>query len=146
MEKEMKTKDKISGHIIRSGALAWFFLTGIFIALFAMAGPWEAGAQVDNPSASPFAPSGAVQQAWVARYNGPGNGNDFATAMAVDSSGNVYVTGASSGSGTYLDYATIKYNSAGQRQWVARYNGPGNSDDIPFAMAVDSVGECVRDG
>jgi uncharacterized delta-60 repeat protein len=83
-----------------------------------------------------YSPSG--QEAWVARYNGPGNGYDEARAIAVDDSGNVYVTGGSSGSGTDFDYATIKYGPSGEQQWVARYNGPGNGSDFAYAIAIDS--------
>jgi len=68
-------------------------------------------------------------QLWVARYNGPANSRDDVSALAVDASGNVYVTGRSWGSTTEADYATIKYNSEGVEQWVTRYNDPGNSGD-----------------
>jgi hypothetical protein len=56
---------------------------------------------------------------WVATYNGPinGDGSDTAYAIALDDSGNVYVTGGSSG---FEDYATIKYDAAGNELWVAR--------------------------
>jgi len=77
-------------------------------------------------------------QLWVVGYNGPGYGEDKAYAIAVDGSGNVYVTGYSEGSGTERDYATIKYNSSGVQQWVRRYNGPGNGRDEATAIAVDS--------
>ena len=61
------------------------------------------------------------------RYNGTGNTNDQAYAVAVDSSNNVIVTGNSCGSGGNLDYATIKYSSAGVPLWTNRYNGPGTA-------------------
>jgi len=125
------------------------FLTGVFIALFATADPWDAARQAGAQVAMnhvPLASSANVHEAWVRRYNGPGNGQDYATAMTIDASGNVYVTGASSGSGTDLDYAMVKYNSAGQRQWVARYNGSTNSVDVPFAIAVDGSGNIYVTG
>jgi hypothetical protein len=47
--------------------------------------------------------------AWVRRYDGSANNADYASAIALDSSNHVYVTGYSYGSGTNYDYATIKY-------------------------------------
>ncbi len=77
---------------------------------------------------------------WVARYDGPGRHHDQAVAIAVDADGNVYVAGHSYGAGATSDYATIKYTSDGVEQWVARYNGPGNGNDVVYAMTVDASG------
>jgi uncharacterized delta-60 repeat protein len=76
-------------------------------------------------------------EVWVARYTGPANVGDEAAAIALDAEGNVYVTGRSVGVGTSLDYATVKYDTKGNEVWVARYNGPGNSSDVAWAIAVD---------
>jgi uncharacterized delta-60 repeat protein len=89
--------------------------------------------------------SAGVEQ-WVQRYNGPGNDMDVATSLAVDGQGNVYVTGSSPGSGTGLDYATIKYNSDGVEQWVQRYNGTANGDDWASSIAVDGQGNVYVTG
>jgi len=84
-----------------------------------------------------------VTQEWVQTYNGPGNGIDIAFSVVIDDLGNVYVAGNSPGDTSANDITTIKYNSAGQQQWVRRYNGPGNSDDGTNgtnAIAVDDSG------
>ena len=80
----------------------------------------------------------------VARYNGPGNYFDEARAIAIDSAGNVYVTGESVRA--YYDYATVKYDSFGQEHWVARYNGPQNSSDEADAIAIDGAGNVYVTG
>ncbi len=80
---------------------------------------------------------------WTNRYHGPAT-DDEATAVTVDGSGNVYVTGASSG--TSSDYVTIKYSSAGVPLWTNRYNGPGNYMDRPVAIALDASGNVFVTG
>jgi Beta-propeller repeat len=70
--------------------------------------------------------------------------DDFAYAIAIDPSGNVYVTGE--GGPDTVDYATIKYNAAGVEQWVATYNGPGNAVDRGFAIDLDAAGNVYVTG
>jgi hypothetical protein len=71
---------------------------------------WGSGTNWDYATVK-YDPNGIEQ--WVERYNGPGNGDDDATAIVLDNGGNIYVTGWSDGSGTYHDYATIKYSPTG---------------------------------
>jgi hypothetical protein len=86
----------------------------------------------------------------VAGYNGTGDSTDAACALAVDNSGNVYVTGKSYGNGTGSDYATIKYDSNGNQLWVARYNNPidddENEEDAAYALAIDDLGNVYVTG
>ena len=91
--------------------------------------------------------SGAGVALWTNRYSGPFNGGyDEARAVAVDASGNVFVTGTSSGSGGNEDYATVAYSGAGVPLWTNRYNGPANSDDGATAVAVDASGNVFVTG
>ena len=85
---------------------------------------------------------------WCRRYNGPGNGDDTATAIAVSPNGTeraVFVTGYSDGGNrTHRDYATVAYNTlTGMVLWVSRYNGPGNGADSAWAVAVSPDGRVV---
>ncbi|MBK7445085.1 MAG: SBBP repeat-containing protein [Ignavibacteria bacterium] len=89
--------------------------------------------------------SAGVQQ-WAARYNGTGNYLDFPYGIKADGSGNVYVTGRSDGSGTGEDFATIKYNSSGEQQWVKRYNSAGGSGDGATSLGVDATGNIYVTG
>ena len=91
-----------------------------------------------------YTSSGA--QEWAVRYDGASNSDDSPRAIAVDASGNVYVTGYSSTSATFYDYATIKYNSQGEQQWVARYNGPGNTKDQAAGLVLDAAGNVYVTG
>lgn len=84
-----------------------------------------------------------VGNVWVSRFHA---GDDRAHAMVVDGSGNVYVTGGSTGSETRYDCATIKYSPEGDAAWVRRYNGPGNGRDEATAIAIDNSGNVYVTG
>ncbi|MBK7447495.1 MAG: SBBP repeat-containing protein [Ignavibacteria bacterium] len=89
--------------------------------------------------------SNGIQQ-WIKIYNGSGNGADIADAIAIDKENNIYVTGESMGILTGIDCVTIKYNSSGIQQWIARYSTPGNHRDASYRIALDNSGNVIVAG
>jgi hypothetical protein len=62
--------------------------------------------------------------------------------VAVDGSGNVFVTGISADSGGDYDSVTIAYSGAGVALWTNRYSGPYTGSDLPkpsLAIGSDDV-------
>ena len=101
--------------------------------------------------------TGAGDTAWTRKYDGPDADTDFGYHIAVFDSNNIYVSGTSYGSGTSEDIATVKYNSAGVRQWAVRYDGPGGDgynngnvrglqEDFVNGLALDSDGNLYLTG
>ena len=83
---------------------------------------------------------------WTNRYNGPANRGDKGYRMAVDSSGNVFVTGSSQNTSGNFDYATVAYSNTGVPLWTNRYNGPANVFDFAIGIAVDRSGNVFVTG
>jgi DNA-binding beta-propeller fold protein YncE len=90
-------------------------------------------------------PSNGGATRWVARLNGPGNGDDWAVSIGVSPDGTrVFVTGQSLGAGTDSDYTTVAYDrSTGAKLWVKRYKGTGNGGEEAVALRVSPDGTRV---
>src|SRR6185436_7058457 len=69
-------------------------------------------------------------------------------ALAVDSSGNVFVTGSaiSTNINNSTDATTIGYSGAGVPLWTNLYNGPADYWDGANAVAVDGSGNVFVTG
>jgi hypothetical protein len=80
---------------------------------------------------------------WERRYDGPTSGYDAAIGIAVDTNDDVIVTG-SSHNGSNADIYTARYAAQdGALLWQSLYNGQGNTNDAPTAVAVDLSGNVV---
>jgi streptogramin lyase len=82
-----------------------------------------------------------MQLEWVQRYNGYGLDYDQANALALDDSGNVYVTGSTQYQGGFK-CVTIKYSRAGVQQWLREYHIGFIDHNIGLDVAVDDNGNC----
>jgi WD40 repeat protein len=102
--------------------------------------------ETDNDYLTVAYDSATGERLWVARYNGPANGYEWAHSLAVSDDGTkVFITGESEGRRRYADdYATIAYDaSSGEQLWVARYNGPAKGWDVGGSVAASPVGSRV---
>jgi hypothetical protein len=83
----------------------------------------------------------------VARYNnGIPNGTNQTVKMALDSVGNIYVTGVSRNTNSQLGYVAIKYTPNGSQLWASRYDSTSYPLATPTAFAVDSGKDVVVTG
>ncbi|PIV62592.1 MAG: hypothetical protein COS14_01880 [Bacteroidetes bacterium CG02_land_8_20_14_3_00_31_25] len=89
-----------------------------------------------------YAPDG--NQLWVNRYNGTPYNVDVPKALAVDLSGNIYVTGYTKPNLTSSNIITIKYSKTGTVTWVKTYNI--NPVNIASDIKVDFSGNVIVAG
>lgn len=82
---------------------------------------------------------------WVATYNGPGNHQDVGRDIALDSQGNIYITGESKNNANH-DYITIVYDSSGNILWLSRYDGPSKFYDQANALILGNSGNVYVTG
>lgn len=138
--------------------------------------PYDRGYN-DYPIAAAFGPSGAVfvvgyssngtdYDFFTAKYDSNGDldsswspnpviyssgyGDDIAKAMAIDSDGNIYVTGLVTNAAGNADFYTVKYNGLDGSEevgWPVTYGGYAGGFDEAVAIALDPVnGEVVVAG
>ena len=89
-----------------------------------------------------YLPDGTLE--WTRRYDvGPPSSGDFGhkpAGLAVDGSGQVYVSGQILNDGTGIDVVTIKYAADGTPLWSSTYNGDRNGDDVPSDLVLTPDG------
>jgi len=89
--------------------------------------------------------SGAVL--WSQAINGTANGEDDASAVAVDGAGNVVAAGVTFNTSTFADFTVIKFDGAsGAVLWSRAIDGTANGFDFASAVAVDGAGNVVAAG
>jgi hypothetical protein len=87
-----------------------------------------------------------AQENWVYRYNGSGNGSDEAYSIAMDPDSNLYAAGYSYGTGTSSDFTVVSLTNSGTERWVYTYDGPANSFDAAYSVAVGLDGNIYATG
>lgn len=104
---------------------------------------------------SESAPNSNIYNFFTAKYNGANGtllwsdiysvtaeGDNRGNSIAVDASGDLYVTGSATNAAGNKDFYTIKYSgtsATAQRLWERTFDGPANGDDEAVAVKVDPI-------
>ncbi len=104
-------------------------------------------AEAGNIYTLKYSPNGA--RLWVADFTGaPGvNSDDYANAIDVDNSGNVYVAGAAVVTNKNYEFTVLKYNTNGVLQYSKLLSGGNfNNADEAYDIVVDNSGNAYVGG
>ncbi len=91
-----------------------------------------------------FLPNSPGFPVWLSGYGNTSGVGEFANAIALDNSGNIYVTGQISNNNKW-DVITLKFNSNGQLQWARQYASAFNSATAS-CLTIDPSGNVVVSG
>ncbi len=94
-----------------------------------------------------YRPDGSLL--WSERYRESGGGKGRLVALALDLTGNIYLTGditnPSAVDSLSTDIITVKLDPGGSLQWATRFGGPDGFDTVS-ALAVDLAGNAIIAG
>lgn len=89
-------------------------------------------------------------QQWWHTWGGAAQGDDAVADVAVDPFSNAIITGYTDTEPltgiSNNDWITIKYNSAGTKQYEKIKNGSRNDDDVPYSIVIDAAGNAIVAG
>ncbi len=85
---------------------------------------------------------------WTQTYDSPDHGNDSGLGVAVDATGNVYVTGCESRNDLDQKFNIWlrKYDTDGNTLWTQTYDNPAHGSDKGWGVAVDAAGNAYVTG
>ncbi len=107
-------------------------------------GTSETNAEGKNIVTLKYNSSGTLQ--WSRTYNDTLNKDDEASAMAMDATGNIYITGSCATEADSTNYLTIKYDASGNLLWTILSDGDAHLDDMANNIALDSIGDIIVTG